>query len=74
MVWSDYLVLVFAILIVINVLLQQSRDDLRDVFSGDTELFKNKKIRGLDLILNITMLIFAVLFFVFLIVSRVLIS
>ena len=46
MLWSDWLVFILSILMVANVLLQQSKDDLQDAFSGDkSELFKNKKAR-----------------------------
>lgn len=75
MLWSDWLVFILSILMVANVLLQQSKDDLQDAFSGDkSELFKNKKARGLESVLNITMAVFSVLFVIFIIVSRVLIT
>ncbi len=75
MLWSDWLVFILSILMVANVLLQQSKDDLQDAFSGDkSELFKNKKARGLEGVLNITMAVFSVLFVIFIIVSRVLIT
>lgn len=75
MLWSDWLVFILSVLMVANVLLQQSKDDLQDAFSGDkSELFKTKKARGLDAVLNITMAVFSVLFVTFIIVSRVLIT
>ncbi len=62
MYWIDYLVVVFAIAMIILVMLQSSNEDISDAFSGEkSELFKNKKERGFELFLTRASVITAVL-------------
>lgn len=71
--WADYLALIFAILMILNVLIQRSKDGIQNAFSGETsELFQTKKSKGLEKVLHITMFIWSSLFIIFVIVSRVL--
>ncbi len=61
--WIDYIILVVAIALIVVVLMQQSKDDINDAFSGSkTELFKNQKSRGFELVLERTTAVLAILF------------
>jgi preprotein translocase subunit SecG len=52
MIWVDYIVIIASILLVASVALMSSQDDIKDAFSGErSELFKNRKTRGLELFL-----------------------
>ncbi len=63
MLWIDYIVLVLSIFMIIIVLLQSSKDDINDAFNGSkSELFKNQKTRGVELLLQRTTAVLAVLF------------
>ncbi|MDI6452618.1 preprotein translocase subunit SecG [Peloplasma aerotolerans] len=71
MIWVDYLAIIVAILLVITVLLQHSQDNIKDAFSGEkSELFKNRKTRGLELFLVRASAVLAVLLFVFVVLSN----
>ena len=51
--WIDWIALISTILLIVSVLLQSSEDNIQDAFSGEkSELFKNKKIRGMELFLT----------------------
>lgn len=53
MIWIDYIILVLAVLLIIFVLFQESKDDIKDAFSGErSELFKNDKARGPEVVIN----------------------
>lgn len=63
MLWIDYIVLVISILLVIIVMMQNSKDDINDAFNGSkSELFKTQKIRGLELFLQRATAVIGVLF------------
>ena len=50
----DFIILIVSILLVLIVLMQQSKDDINDAFSGSkSELFKNQKSRGIELFLKV---------------------
>lgn len=67
----DVLVLIVSIAMIIVVLLQGSKDDISDAFSGNkAELFKNQKSRGLEAVLQKATWVIAILFFVFTILAR----
>lgn len=75
MIWVDYVLLVVSIIIIVIVLLQQSGDDIKDAFSGETsELFKNRKAEGLEKGLKITTAVLSVLFIALAITSRFLVK
>lgn len=70
--WLDVVNIIIAVLLVIAVLLQSSQDDIKDAFSGErSDLFKNKKSRGLERILKIATLNLAILFIILTVISRV---
>ena len=63
MIWVDYILLVLAIALIVVVMMQNSKDDINDAFNGSkSELFKNQKTRGLELVLQRTTVVIAILF------------
>ena len=63
MIWVDYILLVLAIALIVVVMMQNSKDDINDAFNGSkSELFKNQKTRGIELILQRATIVIAVLF------------
>ena len=67
---ADYFVLVFSILMIIVVMLQTSKDDINDAFNGSkTDLFKDQKVRGAELVLQRATIVIAILFVALVIVS-----
>jgi preprotein translocase subunit SecG len=70
MLWIDYIILVISIFLIVIVMMQNSKDDINDAFNGSkSELFKNQKTRGLELVLQRTTAVLAVLFVVAVVVS-----
>lgn len=70
---ADIFIFIVAILLIIIVMLQSSKDDINDAFNGSkSELFKNQKTRGIELFMQRTTTILAVLFIVLVVVSVVL--
>lgn len=66
----DWFILVVSIALIVIVMLQNSKDDINDAFSGSkTDLFKNQKTRGIDLLLERTTMGVAVVFFVLVIIT-----
>ncbi len=64
--WLDWLLLSVSVMLIALVMLQESKDDVKNTFSGEkSELFKNQKQRGPELLMaRITMgmtVVFAVL-------------
>jgi preprotein translocase subunit SecG len=71
MIWVDFIAIISGLLLITAVLLQSSQDDIKDAFSGEkSELFKNKKTRGFELVLVRATLVFAVLLVVSVILSN----
>lgn len=69
---ADIFVFIVAILLIIIVMLQSSKDDINDAFNGSkSELFKNQKTRGIELFMQRTTAVLAVLFIALVIVSIV---
>lgn len=67
----DWLALATGIILTIFVLLQQGDDDIQDAFSGEkSELFKNKKIRGMELFLTRASIILSVVMIVSVVLSN----
>ncbi len=61
----DFIILIVSICLVVVVLMQQSKDDINDAFSGSkSELFKNQKSRGIELFLERSTAVLAILFIV----------
>lgn len=66
----DWFILVISLFLIVIVMMQNSKDDINDAFSGSkTDLFKNQKTRGIDLILERATLVLAVAFFVLIIIA-----
>ena len=70
MIWVDYILLILAIALIAVVMLQNSKDDINDAFNGSkSELFKNQKTRGIELVLQRATIVIAVLFVVSVVTS-----
>ncbi len=70
--WIDYIILIVAIALIAVVLMQQSKDDINDAFSGSkTELFKNQKSRGFELVLERTTAVLAILFIILVLAAAI---
>lgn len=66
----DCFILVISLFLIVIVMMQNSKDDINDAFSGSkTDLFKNQKTRGIDLVLERATLVLAVAFFVLIIIA-----
>ena len=66
----DIFVALVAILLIVIVMLQGSKDDINDAFNGSkSELFKDQKVRGIELFMQRTTAILAVIFAVLVITS-----
>lgn len=66
----DWFILVISLFLIVIVMMQNSKDDINDAFSGSkTDLFKNQKTRGIDLVLERATLVLAVVFFVLIIIA-----
>ncbi len=51
--WADILLIIVGIILISLVVLQGSKDDIARAFSGEkSELFANKKERGIELLLS----------------------
>lgn len=50
--WLDWLLLIVAVILIALVMIQESKDDVKNTFSGEkSDLFKNQKQRGAELVL-----------------------
>ena len=59
----DIFVFITAILLIIIVMLQSSKDDINDAFNGSkSDLFKNQKTRGVELFMQRATLVLAIIF------------
>jgi len=59
----DIFVFLVAILLVVIVMLQGSKDDINDAFNGSkSDLFKNQKTRGIEMFMQRTTAVLAILF------------
>lgn len=66
----DIFVAIFAILLIVIVMLQNSKDDINDAFNGSkSELFKDQKVRGVELFLQRGTAILAIVFIALVIAS-----
>ncbi len=73
MIWSDIVVLILGILIILFVAVQESQDNIQEAFSGEkSDLFKNQKARGLELFLMRSTFVLVALFVFFVILTLVL--
>ncbi len=66
----DIFVAIFAILLITIVMLQSSKDDINDAFNGSkSELFKEQKVRGVELFMQRATAVLAIIFVALVIVS-----
>ncbi len=71
--WYDYILLVVSIFMILLVVVQSSKEDASKAFSGEkSDLFANKKQRGLEKLINQTTTVLSVVFFVLAILVAVL--
>jgi preprotein translocase subunit SecG len=66
----DIFVAIFAILLITIVMLQSSKDDINDAFNGSkSELFKEQKVRGVELFMQRATAVLAIIFVALVITS-----
>ena len=71
--WYDYILLVVSILMILLVVVQSSKEDASRAFSGEkSDLFANKKQRGLEKVINQTTTVLSIVFFLLTILVAVL--
>ena len=71
--WYDYILLVVSILMILLVVVQSSKEDASKAFSGEkSDLFANKKQRGLEKVINQTTTVLSIVFFLLTILVAVL--
>jgi preprotein translocase subunit SecG len=69
----DIFVAIVALLLIVIVMFQDSKDDINDAFNGSkSELFKNQKTRGIELFIQRGTAVLGVLFIALVVVSLVL--
>jgi preprotein translocase subunit SecG len=69
----DIFVALVSILLIVIVMLQASKDDINDAFNGSkSELFKEQKVRGIELFMQRATIVLAILF-VCLVIASILI-
>ncbi|MCR5307729.1 MAG: preprotein translocase subunit SecG [bacterium] len=68
----DYIVLVVALLLIVLIMMQESKDNIQDAFSGEkTDLFKNQKQRGIEKVMSLITAGVAILFVILTFVATV---
>ncbi len=68
----DIFICIVAILLIIIVMLSSSKDDINDAFNGSkSDLFKEQKTRGVELFMQRTTAVIALIFVVLVIISVV---
>ena len=68
----DYIVLVIALLLIVLIMMQESKDNIQDAFSGEkSDLFKNQKQRGIEKVMSIVTAVVAVVFIVLTFVATI---
>ncbi len=68
----DYIVLVVALLLIVLIMMQESKDNIQDAFSGEkTDLFKNQKQRGIEKVMSLITAGVAILFIILTFVATV---
>lgn len=62
--WSDWILLIVSLALILIIVLQNSKDDVNNAFSGEkSELFANQKARGPEKVINYITLGLSVAFF-----------
>ncbi len=68
----DYIVLVVGLLLIVLIMMQESKDNIQDAFSGEkSDLFKNQKQRGLEKVMSIVTAVVAITFIILTFVATV---
>ena len=71
MLFQDWIIFFASILMITISALHSSKDDVMSAFTGNnSELFRNKKVQGPDVIFNRAMFIISILFFAMIIWSN----
>ena len=66
----DIFIFIVSILLIIIVMLQSSKDDINDAFNGSkSDLFKEQKVRGIELFMQRATMVIAIIFVVLVITS-----
>ena len=66
----DIFIFIVSILLITIVMLQSSKDDINDAFNGSkSDLFKEQKVRGVELFMQRATMIIAIIFVVLVITS-----
>lgn len=66
----DIFIFIVSILLIIIVMLQSSKDDINDAFNGSkSDLFKEQKVRGVELFMQRATMIIAIVFIALVITS-----
>ena len=62
--WTDWLLLIVSVALILIIVLQNSKDDVNNAFSGEkSELFANQKARGPEKVVNRITLGLSIAFF-----------
>ncbi len=65
MYFLDYILLAISVFLIIIIVLQSPKDDVNNAFSGEkSELFANKKERGLERVISVVTAGLSIAFFV----------
>jgi preprotein translocase subunit SecG len=71
--WYDWILLVISFALILIIVLQNSKDDASNAFSGEkSDLFANQKARGPEKVVNTLTAILSIAFFVLAFVVSVL--
>ena len=71
--WYDWILLVVSMALILIIVLQNSKDDVNNTFSGEkSELFANQKARGAEKIINRLTAGLSIAFFILAIIISVL--
>lgn len=71
--WYDWILLIVSIALILIIVLQNSKDDVNNTFSGEkSDLFANQKARGAEKVINQLTTGLAIAFFVLAIIVSVL--
>ncbi len=66
----DIFIFIVSILLIVIVMLQSSKDDINDAFNGSkSDLFKEQKVRGIELFMQRATMVIAVIFVALVITS-----
>lgn len=66
----DIFIFIVSVLLITIVMLQSSKDDINDAFNGSkSDLFKEQKVRGVELFMQRATMVIAIVFVVLVITS-----